>query len=180
MAVLSMLGWHRKHWSPIQLNCKWWAEISGKTQIRFNTHTFSYLAFLWLPTSSIWPKIVVKIAGERVSGKIFIFINYQVIFQTDHFFCLLNYHNESSTSDSDWHWHSLTLMDLCLYDFMWYITYTSISNKKFSLFRKKTMETRIKKTFSIKMRCKDVKTQKASEQGREANIGPKIKQTTYI
>ena len=30
------------------------------------------------------------------------------------------------------------------------------------------------------MRCKDVKTQKASEQGREANIGPKIKQTTYI
>ena len=39
-----------------------------------------------------------------------------------------------------------------------------------------------KKTFSIKneRRCRDVKTQKACEQGREANVGPKIKQTTSI
>ena len=36
---------------------------------------------------------------------------------------------------------------------------------------------------SIKMKedvLRDVKTQKACEQGREANIGPKIKQTTSI
>ena len=38
-----------------------------------------------------------------------------------------------------------------------------------------------KKTFSIKNeRCREVKTQKACEQGWEANIGPKIKQTTSI
>ena len=29
-------------------------------------------------------------------------------------------------------------------------------------------------------RCRDVKTQKACEQGREVNVGPKIKQTTSI
>ena len=29
-------------------------------------------------------------------------------------------------------------------------------------------------------RCRDFKTQKACEQGWEANIGPKIKQTTSI
>ena len=29
-------------------------------------------------------------------------------------------------------------------------------------------------------RCRDVKTQKASKQGWEANLGPKIKQTTSI
>ena len=29
-------------------------------------------------------------------------------------------------------------------------------------------------------RCRDIKTQKACEQGWEANIGPKIKQTTSI
>ena len=29
-------------------------------------------------------------------------------------------------------------------------------------------------------RCRDVKTQKACEQGWEANIGPEIKQTTSI
>ena len=40
---------------------------------------------------------------------------------------------------------------------------------------------RIIKTFSInKRRCIDVKTHKAWEQGWEANIGPKIKQTTSI
>ena len=38
-----------------------------------------------------------------------------------------------------------------------------------------------KKTFSIKMRrCRDIKTQKACKQGQEANIGPKIKQTTSL
>ena len=47
---------------------------------------------------------------------------------------------------------------------------------------KKTMETRIiKKIFNKnEERCRDVKTPKACEQGREANIGPKIKQTTSI
>ena len=47
---------------------------------------------------------------------------------------------------------------------------------------KKTMETRIIKNFFNKneRRCRDVKTQKACEQGWEANIGPKIKQTTSI
>ena len=46
----------------------------------------------------------------------------------------------------------------------------------------KTMETRIIKNIFNKneRRCRDVKTQKASEQGWEANIGPKIKQTTSI
>ena len=29
-------------------------------------------------------------------------------------------------------------------------------------------------------RCRDVKTQKACEQGWEVNVGPKIKQTTSI
>ena len=29
-------------------------------------------------------------------------------------------------------------------------------------------------------RCRDVKTQKASEQGWEVNVGPQIKQTTSI
>ena len=45
---------------------------------------------------------------------------------------------------------------------------------------KKTIETRIIKNIFNKneRRCRDVKTQKACEQGREANIGPKIKQTT--
>ena len=52
----------------------------------------------------------------------------------------------------------------------------------FTSFRKKTMETRIIKNIFNKneRRCRDVKTQKACEQGWEANIGPKIKQTTSI
>ena len=47
---------------------------------------------------------------------------------------------------------------------------------------KKTMETRIIKNIFNKneRRCRDVKTQKASKQGWEANLGPKIKQTTSI
>ena len=52
----------------------------------------------------------------------------------------------------------------------------------FTPFRKKTMETRIIKNIFNKneRRCRDVKTQKACEQGWEANIGHKIKQTTSI
>ena len=44
------------------------------------------------------------------------------------------------------------------------------------------METRIIKNIFNKneRRCRDVKTQKACEQGWEDNIGPKIKQTTSI
>ena len=44
------------------------------------------------------------------------------------------------------------------------------------------METRIikKNIFNKNERCRDVKTQKVCEQGWEANIGPKIKQTTSI
>ena len=54
--------------------------------------------------------------------------------------------------------------------------------KLFTPFRKKTMETRIIKNIFNKneRRYRDVKTQKACEQGWEANIGPKIKQTTSI
>ena len=54
--------------------------------------------------------------------------------------------------------------------------------KIFTPFRKKTMETRIiKNIFNKNERiCRDVKTQKGCEQGWEANIGPKIKQTTSI
>ena len=54
--------------------------------------------------------------------------------------------------------------------------------KIFTPFRKKTMETRIIKNIFNKneRRCRDVKTQKAYEQGWEANIGTKIKQTTSI
>ena len=42
------------------------------------------------------------------------------------------------------------------------------------------MKTRIIKNIFNKSerRCRDVKTQKACKQGWEANIGPKIKQTT--
>ena len=56
-------------------------------------------------------------------------------------------------------------------------------SKKYSYdSEKKTMETRIIKNIFNKneRRCRDVKTQKACEQGWEANIGPKIKQTTSI
>ena len=43
------------------------------------------------------------------------------------------------------------------------------------------METRIiKNIFNKNGRCRDVKTQKVCEQGREVNVGPKIKQTTFI
>ena len=44
------------------------------------------------------------------------------------------------------------------------------------------MYTRIIKNIFNKneRRCRDVKTQKASKQGWEANLGPKIKQTTSI
>ena len=38
----------------------------------------------------------------------------------------------------------------------------------------------IKNIFNKNERCRDVKTQKASKQGWEANLGPKIKQTTSI
>ena len=69
---------------------------------------------------------------------------------------------------------------------------TGVSYISFNLFllstkcshhsEKKTMETRIIKNIFNKneRRCRDVKTQKACEQGWEANIGPKIKQTTSI
>ena len=65
------------------------------------------------------------------------------------------------------------------------ITYTSISaiyTKYSHHSEKKIMETRIIKNIFNKneRRCRDVKTQKACEQGWEANIGPKIKQTTSI
>ena len=56
-------------------------------------------------------------------------------------------------------------------------------SKKYSYHSEKnTMETRIIKNIFNKneRRCRDVKTQKACEQGWEANIGPKIKQTTSI
>ena len=43
------------------------------------------------------------------------------------------------------------------------------------------METRIiKNIYENERRCRDVKTRKACEQGWEANLGPKIKQTTSI
>ena len=38
----------------------------------------------------------------------------------------------------------------------------------------------IKNIFNKNGRCRNVKTQKVCEQGREVNIGPKIKQTTSI
>ena len=43
------------------------------------------------------------------------------------------------------------------------------------------METRIINIFNKNEgRCRDVKTQKACEQGWDVNVGPKIKQTTSI
>ena len=56
------------------------------------------------------------------------------------------------------------------------------STKNIHTIQKKTMETRIIKNIFNKneRRCRDVKTQKACEQGWEANIGPKIKQITSI
>ena len=59
---------------------------------------------------------------------------------------------------------------------------SAIYKKIFTSFRKKTIKTRIIKNIFNKneRRCRDVKTQKASKQGWEANLGPKIKQTTSI
>ena len=59
---------------------------------------------------------------------------------------------------------------------------SAIYKKTFTSFRKKSMKTRIIKNIFNKneRRCRDVKTQKASKQGWEANLGPKIKQTTSI
>ena len=59
---------------------------------------------------------------------------------------------------------------------------TTISKKYSHHSGKKTMETRIIKNIFNKneRRCRDVKTQKACEQGWEANIVTKIKQTTSI
>ena len=47
---------------------------------------------------------------------------------------------------------------------------------------KKTMKTRIVKNICNKSerRCRDVKTKKTCKQGWEANVGPKIKETTSI
>ena len=63
-----------------------------------------------------------------------------------------------------------------------YNLHQSIYKKYSHHSEKKTMETRIIKNIFNKheRRCRDVKTQKACEQGWEANIGPKIKQTTSI
>ena len=65
---------------------------------------------------------------------------------------------------------------------MIYNQYFCNQQKIFTPFRKKTMETRIIKNIFNKneRRCRDVKTLKTCEQGWEANIGPKIKQTTSI
>ena len=65
---------------------------------------------------------------------------------------------------------------------MIYNQYFCNQQKIFTPFRKKTMETRIIKNIfnTNERRCRDVKTLKACEQGWEANIGPKIKQTTSI
>ena len=54
---------------------------------------------------------------------------------------------------------------------------SAIYKKTFTSFRKKSMKTRIIKNIFNKneRRCRDVKTQKASKQGWEANLGPKIK-----
>ena len=38
----------------------------------------------------------------------------------------------------------------------------------------------IKNIFNKNGRCRGIKTQKVCEQGREVNVGPKIKQTTSI
>ena len=54
--------------------------------------------------------------------------------------------------------------------------------KIFTPFRKKNNGNKNNKKHFNKneRRCRDVKTQKPCEQGWEANIGPKIKQTTSI
>ena len=53
--------------------------------------------------------------------------------------------------------------------------YFSNLQKNIQTIPKKTMETRIINTFSIKKeRSRDAKTPKACKQDREANIGPKI------
>ena len=51
--------------------------------------------------------------------------------------------------------------------------------KIFTPFRKKNNGNKNNKNKNER-RCRDVKTQKACKQGWEANIGPKIKQTTSI
>ena len=70
------------------------------------------------------------------------------------------------------------------YDIHVYITYTSISAiyKKYSHYSEKNNGNKKNKRHFNKneRRCRDVKTQKACEQGWEANIVTKIKQTTSI
>ena len=46
--------------------------------------------------------------------------------------------------------------------------------------KKNTENKNNKNIFNKNGRCRDVKTQKVCEQGREVNIGPKIKQITSI
>ena len=45
---------------------------------------------------------------------------------------------------------------------------------------KKSNGNKINKKNNKNGRCRDVKIQKACEQGHEVNVGPKIKQTTVI
>ena len=64
-----------------------------------------------------------------------------------------------------------------------YITYTSISaiyKNIHTIQRKKQWKQELKSIFNKNERCRDVKTQKACEQGWQVNIGIKIKQTTSI
>ena len=53
---------------------------------------------------------------------------------------------------------------------------------KFTPFRKKNNgnKNNKKNIFNKNGRCRDIKTQIECEQGREVNVGPKIKQTTSI
>ena len=59
---------------------------------------------------------------------------------------------------------------------------TIATNKTKKMYQPTYIITRIIKNIFNKneRRCRDVKTQKASKQGWEANLGPKIKQTTSI
>ena len=66
------------------------------TDMFLYTYTYSYLVFLRLPTPSRWPKIVVKVENQWVA-KLAKSFSYFYYFPDKTFFCLFNYHIESST-----------------------------------------------------------------------------------
>ena len=80
----------------------------------------------------------------------------------------------------------LITMQLWLYDiphtrFFWLLSTKNIIHKLSIIPKKNRRNKKNENIFNISgRRCRDVKTQNVCKQGREVNVGPKIKQTTSI